>query len=269
MFPIESFSTASCPSEFGVDRIKMCEAADLEIQLKDRNGCVIPIEPDYTGNYRIREMYWSTGTKDFTVTVLNAEEGLVSIHVDCCEVCYPGIYLAELSFQDADDCTRVSMFRYLEVAPTLSYTSQGAISIPEIRLVLRDDCAADNTLLDDYEFSDIEIIHSIRRPVDLWNETTPNVALYSPQTFPWREHWLICTTGYLLRIAAHHYRRNNLTYQAAGVAINDKDKFNQYDQVAELRINEYKMWMQSKKIEINISQGFGTLSSGYGHGRVY
>lgn len=269
MFPAESFQTAGCPSEFGVDRIHMNQEDTIDFQLTDRSGCAIPIEVDGSGNptltpaYIVREMYWAGQFVRKTPVVVDGPEGLVEVSFSCSDFYkWPGMYLAEFALFDGD-CKQVSMLRYLEVSPGLTYTNNGAITIAEIRLALRDYCPEANTLLDDYEFKDVEIAFCIRRPIDLWNETTPNVDTYTPATFPWREHWMIGTIGYLLRISAHHYRRNNLTYSAAGVSVNDKDKFNQYDNVAELRIREYKEWMMRKKMELNIAKGFGTFGSPY------
>lgn len=175
----------------------------------------------------------------------------------------PGVYLAELVIRDTAGVRRVSEFRYLQVAPTLEWRSHGPITIAELRMALMD-YACSNTLLDEVEFTDSEIMFAIRRPIDRWNETSPNVIAYTPATFPWREHWMICTVGYLMRAAAHKYRRNNLTYQAAGLNVADMDKFNEYEKVAALRVEEFDKWMMNKKIEINVSLGVGSLGSAYG-----
>lgn len=225
----------------------------------------------WTAEYLVREMYWSKVYLRKEAKVEDASRGVFSVAFQRYDFTKapgsdqgdPGIYLAELVIRDAAGVRRVSEFRYLQVTPTLEWTSQGPITIPEIRMVLMDyECV--NTLLDDVEFKDAEILMAIRRPVDRWNETTPNLILYTPATFPWREHWMIATVGYLMRAAAHKYRRNQLSYQAAGLSIDDMNKFNEYEKVAQLRIEEFDVWMKNKKIEINVAQGVGMLGSPYG-----
>ena len=88
--------------------------------------------------------------------------------------------------------------------------------------------------------------------------------MYTPATFPWREHWMICTIGYLMRAAAHKYRRNDLTYQAAGLSVSDMNKFAEYESIAKERIAEYDKWMLNKKVEMNVTMGVGSLGSAYG-----
>jgi hypothetical protein len=228
-----------------------------------------PLPEGWTAEYLVREMYWSGVYLRKALTVEDASRGLFTVTFQQNDFrksgSYgdPGTFLAEVVVRDENGVRRVSEFRYLQVVPTLEWTSHGPITIPEIRMALLD-YGCSNTLLDDVEFTDAEIMFAIRRPIDRWNETTPNLILYTPATFPWREHWMICTIGYLMRSAAHKYRRNNLTYQAAGLNVNDMDKFSEYEQVAALRVKEYDDWMRNKKIEINVSQGVGTLGSAYG-----
>lgn len=215
-------------------------------------------------------MYWSQMYLRKEAKVEDASRGIFSVTFrqrdfsPGGDLGHPGIYLAELVVRDDKDVRRVSEFRYLQVSPTLEWRSHGPITIPEIRMAILDfECS--NTLLDDVEFEDVEIMAAIRRPIDRWNETTPNLVLYTPATFPWREHWMICTVGYLMRAAAHKYRRNNLTYQAAGLTVSDMDKFNEYEKVAALRIKEYDEWMRNKKVEMNVSMGYATMGSPYGY----
>ena len=227
-----------------------------------------PLPTGWRALYRVKEMYWTQWKIEKRLRVEDAAQGLFSFTFTAKDYeqgfrrC-AGVYLAEVVLKDDHNVTRLSEFRYLQVAPTLEYMNEGAITIPEIRMALLD-FGCSNTLLDDVEFTDTEIMFAIRRPIDRWNETTPNLILYSPATFPWREHWMIGTVGYLLRMAAHKYRRNNLTYQASGMSVADQDKFNQYEAIAKDRIAEYDEWMRNKKIEINVANAYGTLSSGYG-----
>ena len=325
MFPLDSFQTKKCPSQFVVDSVKLDEQVTLCLTMTDPNGCALdvshadvikpcyvrpppvpsssssvsassrssanpssssspsqsqssqssssvapegaPLPPGWHAYYLVKEIFWSNYLIKKRMRVEDASQGLFSVTFSSTDFLdkfkkRPGMYLAEIVIYDDKNVRRVSEFRYLQVAPTLEWANPGTITIAEIRMALLD-YGCENTLLDDVEFSDTEIAFSIRRPVDRWNESTPNLVLYSPASFPWRENWMICTIGYLLRMAAHHYRRNHLTYQASGLNVADKDKFNQYEEVAKLRIAEFDQWMMNKKLEINIEQGYGTLASAY------
>ncbi len=226
-----------------------------------------PLPPGWSALYLVKEMFWSNYLIKKRLRVEDASRGLFSVTFTTLDYLdkfkkRPGMYLSEMAVYDENNVRRISEVRYLQVAPTLEWANHGPITIAEIRMALLD-YACMNTLLDDVEFTDTEIAFAIRRPVDRWNETTPNLILYSPASFPWREHWMICTIGYLMRMSAHHYRRNNLTYQASGLTVADKDKYNQYEEVAKLRSQEFDSWMMNKKLEINISQGYGSLHSAY------
>lgn len=230
-----------------------------------------PLPDGWTAEYLVREMYWSGMYLRKPAKVEDASRGLFSVTLAKDDFTKspgsdqgdPGTYLTELVIRDNLGVRRISELRYLQVVPTLEWRSEGAITIPEIRMALMD-YGCSNTLLDDVEFKDADIMGAIRRPIDRWNETTPNLLLYTPATFPWREHWMICTIGYLMRAAAHKYRRNDLTYQAAGLNISDMNKFTEYETIAKERIAEYDKWMLNKKVEMNVTMGVGSLGSAYG-----
>ena len=40
-----------------------------------------------------------------------------------------------------------------------------------------------NSLIDDYEFTETDVMFAIRRPIDRWNEMTPNIMVFTPATF--------------------------------------------------------------------------------------
>ncbi len=139
----------------------------------------------------------------------------------------------------------------------------GPIIIPEVRLALLDldnqvgGNHAFSNLLDDVEFTDLEIVFAIRRVVDLWNETPPPVGTFSSSNFPYRYHWLQGTTAQLLIMGAARYRRNRLAYQAGGVAIDDQSKANEYEQTGQQRMQEFMTWMRNEKYRINMGLAWG------------
>lgn len=198
-------------------------------------------------------------------TVLNAGEGLVQVVLEPEDTAVAGIYVAELRLINGDDQTVYTDVFYLVIEPSLGSTCTGMPSIAEIRLHLRDNAPEDNLLLDHVDFDLAEISLAVARPIQLWNELLPPVAPYTTSDFPYRYHWLQAIAGNLFLIAAEHYRRNHLPYNAGGVAIDDKNKFMQYEQAGQLRLAEFKQWAQSRKIAINISNGFSSFGSDYGY----
>ncbi len=148
--------------------------------------------------------------------------------------------------------------------PTLELlTGSGPLTIPEIRLALLDvasqsDGAPFSNLLDDVEFQDLDIVYAMRRIVQKWNETPPPVACYTPMNFPYRYHWTIGACSLLLMSSAERYRKNSLAYQAGGVAIRDQDKAQAYMQAAQLKMQEFDLWMRREKARMNMNRAWGT-----------
>lgn len=297
MIPLNAFKTKSCAANFDVDTITMLSYAPLCMQVKSNNGCPLdltaldvecdedtsssssaaatpsssgePLPDGWCAIYRAKDMFTRHELAiEREMTVIDAETGQLKVTLQQTDALMqsPGVLLAEIAIYDDQSRLRLVDPRYLEIRPNLTYQSFGPITVPEVRMALWDFCPAANTLLDDYEFSDEQILHAIRRPLDLWNETPPDIARATPSNFAYREHWLQATAGFLLTTAAHLFRRNNLTYSAGGNSVADQDKFNQYDNVGRQAIADYKAWILHKKYELNLARGFGTLGSGYGGG---
>lgn len=129
----------------------------------------------------------------------------------------------------------------------------------DIRIWLRDKEPTANLLLDDYEFSPEEIRTAQTLAVDFWNDRPPEIRRYDYDKFPWRSSLLTATAANLLFMAAHRYRRNDLTYSAGEVSVADQAKYQQYDAAASRLWAEYKEWVDAKKRELNVAQGFGMV----------
>jgi hypothetical protein len=221
---------------------------------------------DWVAVYRIKDTIRSnTVVASTAATTVDAAKGLFSVIITDDFIHFPGIFIAELAIYDELDVLRAVDRRYLQVSNNLSYegTGAGPINITDIRMALWDTCPEQNTLLDDYEFPDDMIMSAIRRPIDMWNETPPEICMHSANTFPYRENWLRATCGFLLKTAAHKVRRNALPYSAGGLSVNDQNKFNEYDAAGSELIGMYREWVARKKLELNMSRGFGIYRSGY------
>jgi hypothetical protein len=185
-------------------------------------------------------------------------------------VCKPGVYLQEWAVVNASNQIVASNRNYLWINRGLfgisdpTQVQPGPPSIEEIRLSLRDNSAADNMWLGDVEFDAAEIAQAVTRPVAMWNEAPPPLQpLFDTTTFLFRENWLIGIQAHLFNVAATHYRRNRLPYNAGGVAIDDHNKEKEYLSISTQLMQDYKRFVTSKKVEINTQLFSGIISSQY------
>lgn len=177
----------------------------------------------------------------------------------------PSLYILEWT---AYDCTGkalwietglLSVERSLAASVIQLFSGQGPITLMEIRTQMRD-IPFVNPLLNDVEYDDNELIHSIKQPVMYWNEIPPAVAWFTAHDFPFRHHWLKAICANLLRIAAEWYRRNKFLTVAGGVQQGtEKDKDQPYLIAAVELDKEWKLFVERKKIEINASQMYGSV----------
>lgn len=206
-------------------------------------------------------------------TIVDGTAGLVSVTLTPDQLKYAGIWPASLitCSTPATESPRspgeiieeFSCWLYVKRSLTSLIEGNRPITIPEIRMALRDTSPSYNSLLEDLEFSDEEIVYAIMRPVEEWNETPPDLGQfsYTPGTFPYRENWRRATVGYLLKTAAYHYQRNYVPYNAGGVSFDDKNKAPQYFQTAEQNLQEWRQFVLAKKRELNMSLAFGVIGS--------
>jgi len=141
--------------------------------------------------------------------------------------------------------------------------AKGPLLIPEVRLAMLDvsdqnDGAPFSNLLDDTEFTDLDIVFAQQRVVQLWNETPPPITFYTTQNFPYRYNWLECTVGHLLLASAQRYRKNRLAYQAGGIAIDDQSKAEEYQTIGQEKIDRFREWMRNEKYRINMNSCWAT-----------
>lgn len=127
----------------------------------------------------------------------------------------------------------------------------------EVRIFLRDKDPEANLLLDDFEFSPEEIRTAMNITVDKWNDTPPDIYRMDYDEFPYRSILLLGVASNLLAMAAHRYRRNGLSINAGGTAVNDQDKWMSYDQAASRLREEYLQAIRTKKRELNTGLGWG------------
>lgn len=181
----------------------------------------------------------------------------------------PGIWQVSIGVTDLNGALKVVDNGYLSVERSLfgsTDTIEGSLTVNEVRMQLRDR-EIENDLHGEVEFDDVEIIQSILRPIQQWNETPPDVARFSVTNFPYHYHWLNAAVANLLKISAHWYRRNKLQVSTKG-GLNDdsRNRDRAYLEVAKMMDAEWITFIKTKKVEINMNLAAGSYGSPYGYG---
>lgn len=125
------------------------------------------------------------------------------------------------------------------------------------------DFSDNNILLDEVQFTEEDITDAMKFATDEFNVMGPASA-FTPDTFP--NDWLLLmgTTAHLMRSEAFLQLRNQSTYQDGDIQnIGVDDKFSFYTQLADNLKNEWKTAAQKYKQQMNMEDGYGSLSSGY------
>lgn len=191
------------------------------------------------------------------------EGNTVSVDITKDDLPKSGLYPAAFIVTTADGTPHSEHQGYLYVEQGInqwSDTSNDPISIADVRMALMDYSPEANVLLDDLEFSDVQIISAMKRPIREWNETPPDIKTYNFNNFPWPEAWLKATCSYLLEAAAYRYNRNTLPHNASGLSMDPNNKGEAYMRFAMNLRQEWKAWIMAKKTELNMMSCWGTTS---------
>lgn len=203
-------------------------------------------------------------------TIINDAYGVVRIAIDKTVTQYAGVFFGEVALMhtndDGEQCVLMSNVFYVVINKGLygSNKYRGAPTIGEIRLHLRDSHPEESYLLDGLAFDNAEIAQAITRPIEYWNEMPPPIRTYTTITFPFRFHWLDAIIGELYRMAEESHRRNQLTYSAGGINIDDMNKERNYGAAARERWLAWRDFVRVKKASMNIEDAIGDVGSPYG-----
>lgn len=188
-----------------------------------------------------------------------AKQGIVHLFLERHETAKAGIWAAQALIW-VGNCVVKEVSFFFEIKPNMACVQfNGPLTVPEVRMYLRDRCPSDNFLLDALEFAQDEIMMMIRSAVDEWNETPPPVSLHTPIDFPYRYHWARSVMGELFLLASKQLRRNRLAYSAGGVSIDDLDRWKDYERMGQEMKTEWRTFIRSKKIALNIEGGYAGL----------
>lgn len=206
----------------------------------------------------------------FEGDIVDAANGVVSMRLSTAVSKQSGLYTANWAFVRNGDIQAVNN-ALISVEPNLwggSANSSGRLvgcpTIQEIRMQMWDSAPAENTLLNDVEYSDEQILQAVLKPIQYFNETNPPIGrYYGTMNFPWRSHWIDATIGYLMQFAAQFYHRNRLQGSAGGVNIDELGRGDLYTRLSQQMIGEYKDWVLRCKTTANAAQAVGSLGSSY------
>ncbi len=258
------------------------QAATLEHVMQDKTGNPVSlyecleVAPGVPSDLRLRfrlSEYLDSKGFEYPVEVVNASAGCVRVALSADDTANPGVYFGEFAIVGEDERGNPSIVFsnvvYVVInrglwAGARSGTSQfGPPSMAEIRLHLRDTSPDESFLLDDVAFSDDEIALAIVRPVEYWNEIPPPVGTYTTANFPYRYHWLEAICAQLFFMCEERHRRNQLTYTAAGLHIDDYNKELNYQRAGQMRQQTWLDFVRREKYRRNAEACFGIATSIY------
>lgn len=284
--PVSAANGAPITSRMRAVTISQGQCAKITWQMHDKDGAPVnlsacfptptPTSPAYKIVLRLKEQIMlgeNTAPKQIDATVVTAAAGNVEAQLTSDLVAYPGIFYAEMALITLPESTAAScvifsnMFSLIITRSTFGAMEVGGPpSIAEIRLHLRDSAPAESYLLDNLMFDDAEIALAITRPVQYWNEVPPPIGIFTTQSFPFRYHWLEGICANLFMMVAEQFRRNQLNYSAAGLALDDQNKEANYERAGQMRWQAYREWVRAKKAEINLEGAYGEIGSTYQYG---
>ena len=252
--------------------LKVSQSQQVNIQwpLNDSLGNPVDLTP-YVNAGAIFTLYVAEAVSrvspiQYPATVITPTAGLLQATLDPAITARPGVYMAQFTIQQPLGTLLRTYEFYILVERGLFLQSNGIggpPSIADIRLRLRDNCADDNDLIDRVEFDLSEIISSLLRPVQYWNEVPPPLDPVSTTSFTETLHWLDGTVGCLLKLSANWYRRNRLLYSAGGTTVDDRNKENEYTAAGDALWQEYQAWVSQRKVQINVAAFSGSIPSSY------
>ena len=248
--------------------VQQTQEATIHWVLRDRNGQPIDLssclENGATIDVRIKNPFLSAARK-FELEgspVTDGGDGLVSFALTEDVVKCACLLTMAIGVRNSAGKLLFSNTGLLSIEPSLFGEDcddhQGVLTLGDIRTELRD-FAAENPTLHDVEFDEAEIVAAIADTVREWNETPPDVAYFTPCDFPFRAHWKKAVCGRLLRSAAVWYERARYRSEGGALSIDDRNKMNTYLGLAKTYADEWKMFIERKKIEINLDLGYGVV----------
>jgi hypothetical protein len=261
--------------------ISQGQCATITWQMHDKDG--LPVDLSACNSLpmkvvlRLRDQIALSNTSPVVQvdgTVTDAPTGKVEVALTQNMVGVPGIFYGEMALINipAEEaglpCVVFSNTFYVIInRSAFDARSQsrdgGPPSIAEIRLHLRDSAPSESYLLENLMFDDAEIALAIGRPVMYWNEIPPPIRTFTTKNFPFRYHWLEGICANLFLMVAEQFRRNQLSYSAGGIQVDDQNKEAAYERAGQARWQAYREWVRGTKASINLEGCYGEVTSNY------
>lgn len=143
----------------------------------------------------------------------------------------------------------------------------GLPSVDSLRGLLRDSDPTDNYLRASVEFDLTEYSEASLRAIQRFNSRPPAISRLraSSITFPDSAQLQDAILAELYLISAAWYRRNHLSYQAAGVTVDDMNKAADYERIGIGLQQKFDAWAGTIKKAANARAFMGTMNSPYVH----
>jgi len=200
-----------------------------------------------------------------SASVEDAATGTVQFEIPETVCCNAGIYVFQVAILQDDKKVVFHDGGLVSVEQGLwgdTNSMGGPPTLQTIRIAMRD-TAIENDLLRDVEFDDAEILEAIRQPVLYFNEIPPPLTHFRCNNFPYRHHWRQAIIAELMKIGAQHYIRNAMKASSGGLQVDDKNKYSEYLQVAQMYAQEWKEFVANTKVQLNAGGFSGTYGSAY------
>ena len=143
--------------------------------------------------------------------------------------------------------------------------SASIITEKELRIFAKDKTEL-NTLINGVRFTSEDIDQAMIMAADKFNLfPPPTLNQYTIETFPSRYLLMIGTWANLLRGAAIHQASNELAYSAGGVSVDDNNKAQLFDALADKLSQEFEQLASSVKMSQNVAQVYGNKYSEFAY----
>lgn len=259
-------ATGAGASDYGFPIIETTTGltADFDIQLtKDTSGEVPSDLSDITDVWFVAKPSMRSQETPIKVKCTHTNDGVVSFTLGPDQVNErDGVWYAEVMCYEGDTLRQTyRAYLCIRKGMTGSTSARHTITPMDVRMAVMDTSPELNSLLDDLEFSDAMILHAVERCLDEWEETPPRLSKrYTAANFPFREHLIKGTVGYIMQAAMYRYMRNHMRYSAAGITLDKNDKGQIYLQLSQVARMEWKNFIASMKTSMNMDECMGVVS---------
>ncbi|MEM3075040.1 MAG: hypothetical protein QW727_03825 [Candidatus Pacearchaeota archaeon] len=176
----------------------------------------------------------------------------------------PGLYLMSVALKETDSGNLIydnELFIYHERSLRSENTSHFP-TVDDIRMSLRDSDPLENELIEWYDFSLSDICMAILRTIQQINAIPPPIQPYTTTSNDIEfDMWVDGAQLFLFEMAAEHYRRNRLPYNAGGLTLDDKAKEENYMRAWQIK---YQLWFKkvsARKVFYNLRRLYNVVST--------